>query len=263
MTSNSENEANNVSSWSGTAFFWFGWLTFFYFMIKYFIAGDGLKNTIWTSIYFIILIGFMMHVNNKIVTLKCGTTDYGLVMFATIIPWVFIVGITYILIMVFPGWKLPFSNTLGYLAAYLSGINTILGNILKSDYTKNLSQLDASQITPQMKITADALSSIYSDKSMLINQVTPDNLTSFWTRMKPLMRKGAYENTKLFDQFKRLVYLKDIVAEFMWMFLSGMLAISVSFNMLISSQCQSNTEQILKAQQNAASKEHDMASHIS
>ena len=69
MTSNSENEANNVSSWSGTAFFWFGWLTFFYFMIKYFIAGDGLKNTIWTSIYFIILIGFMMHVNNKIVTL--------------------------------------------------------------------------------------------------------------------------------------------------------------------------------------------------
>lgn len=251
MADKEKTKAEKVSSWSGAAFFWFGWITFFYFIIKYFVAGDGLKNTIWTSVYFITLLGFMIHVNNKIVNANCGSDNYELVLFATLVPWISIVGIIYILIIIFPGWKAPFSNTIGYLAVYFSGINELLGNILKSDYSKSLTQLDDSQITPQMKITANVLDSIYTDKSMLINEVTPDNLTKFWDKMKPLMRKGSYENTKLFDSFKDLVNLKDLIAEFMWLFLSGMLTISISFNMLISSKCEITTAQLEKEQRAA------------
>ena len=44
----------------------------------------------------------------------------------TLIPWVIIFGILNVLLLQFPGWKAPFSNTIGYLIANIAGAKNLL-----------------------------------------------------------------------------------------------------------------------------------------
>ena len=62
----------------------------------------------------------------------CGESSYGNAFLYTFIPWVVIFGLLNIALMMFPGWKAPFSNTFGYLVVKAAGIRSLLtDNILK------------------------------------------------------------------------------------------------------------------------------------
>jgi len=225
----------NSRQWS-----YFIGLTIAYFAAKYSFGGDDIKGTVFTGIYFMLLFALMVHLNNTLIMEKChgiSNNTIFLIVFGTLLPWMGILGVTYILITIMPGWKAPFSNTFGYAAIYLAGAENTLSEIIQTKYSQNISDADASKISGEMKLTSSVISSIYENKALLINEVTPDNYTQFWEKIKPIMRPGVYNNNALFAKFASLIQLKDIVSECIWFLLSGLLSMSISINTIMNSHC--------------------------
>lgn len=205
-----------------------------YFMLKYYIGNKG-NFTIWNIIYYTIVILTMFSLNLKITRENCGFPDYSSATLATIIPWIIIFGLLNIMLLMFPGWLSPFSNTFGYLLAKLNGLSDTLNNIFKN----KLSKKDTSNLSG----VNEALEHIYSDKSLLINEITEDNFTNFWNTMTPLFKPEA-NNFK--NDLLNFVRMKNIVSEFVWYILTGGLITSISYNYVIDNGCKPNEEQMNK-----------------
>ena len=79
------------------------------------ILNKGLKIAI-TIIYLAIMIGFQFSANYTNAKEKCGgTPQVGPAILYTILPNFIIFGGLMLCLLFFPGWKAPFSNTIGYL----------------------------------------------------------------------------------------------------------------------------------------------------
>jgi hypothetical protein len=126
--------------------------------------------------------------------------------------------------MMFPGWKSPFSNTFGYLAARLGGIKDAFNAILTSD------------------ISNKALQAIYEDNSLMINEITPANFEDFWSKMQSSGMISAKVTPDAKDTLYKLVRMKDIVAEFVWYLLAGVLISSITFSYISNSKCKRSAE---------------------
>jgi hypothetical protein len=126
--------------------------------------------------------------------------------------------------MMFPGWKSPFSNTFGYLAAKVGGIKDAFNAILNSDKKDK------------------ALQAIYEDSSLMINEITPANFEDFWTNMQKyhMLLEKVPSDAK--ERLYKLVRMKDIVAEFVWYLLAGVLISSITFSYISNSKCKRSAE---------------------
>ena len=131
-----------------------------------------------------------------------------------------------------PGWKAPFSNTLGYLIVWLAGVNNSFFKILKQDNNQN-----------------KLLQMVYKDPSTMINEITPENFDLFIARMNgknggvealpvakaepvpstPPMKggrrkqRGGNSTSILSADYKQhlpglynFVVIKDMISEFIW-----------------------------------------------
>jgi hypothetical protein len=225
-----------------TGMFWFFIITTIYFVIKY-NTKDTSQSNIYLGIYLSLLIIGEYIINLSLTDSMCGSRQWSTVLFVTLIPWIIIFGILNICLSLFPGWLIPFSNTFGYGIARLSGVNGILDNILKSNM--KLAKTENKEI-------AEALEHIYSDKSLLINEITPENFDRIWDNLEPFFKDGAV-NFK--DKLKDVIRLKDIVAEYIWYLLTGGLVTSVGYNYIVSAGC-SQSLQNMKAR----SKDYDAKS---
>lgn len=210
-------------------------LTIIYFILK--LSFDTKKMImIWTSIYFLALIIGEFFINVSVSDTLCGNPQYGTAAIITFVPWIIIFGFLNFLLITFPGWLSPFSNTFGYLVTRLMGIGELFNNILSSKFEK--------EKTPEnMKVAAEALEHIYADKSLLINEITQENFENFWTRMSGagLFKKNADEFK---DRLRHLVRVKDTVSEFIWYLLTGGLVTSVSYNYLVNADCTKSVEEL-------------------
>lgn len=194
-------------------------LTLAYSIIKYFVGGR-----IITFIYFGLIFITQFFLNLSLTDEICGFKQPALAFSTTLIPWVIIFGSLNVLFMVFPGWKAPFSNTFGYLAARVGGIKATFNAILPP------------------KISNKALQAIYEDNSLIINEITPSNFNDFWNKMQSsgMLANGVSETAK--TALFKLVNLKDIVAEFVWYLLAGVLISSITFNYISGSKCKRSAE---------------------
>ena len=191
----------------------------------------------------------------------CGNNQYGAATFITILPWVFILGILNIVLTLFPGWLSPFSNTFGYGMAKLVGLQDLMKRLLVSP------QFNAA---PEKKII-NAVNSIYDDPSIFINQFSYANRDDFnrtWDNSyaggkgifvksagpAPLPYSPANPNpapgTHLYQEFRNMVKLKDIVGTFIWYILVGVIVTSRSYNYIISQPCSLNASVAQKAVDN-------------
>lgn len=203
-------------------------LTIVYFILK--LTSKTKKMImIWTGVYFLALLTVEFFINVSVSDKLCGSSQYGTAAIVTIIPWVIIFGFLNMLLIIFPGWLSPFSNTFGYLVTKLMGISDLFNNILSSKFDKE-------KTSENMKVAAEALEHIYADKSLLINEITQANFDTFWTRMSNagLFKKSADEFK---ERLRYLVKVKDAVAEFIWYVLTGGLITSVSYNYMVNSEC--------------------------
>ena len=255
---------------SSSAFLWFNIITMIYFIMVYFSkrnydpsteaeqGSDGNITLIYSVSYFII-IGVLMFSNNAVATQEaCGDANFYTTLLSTLVPWSMIFGLVSVMIMMFPGWKAPFSNTFGYAIAMIGGINGVANQLFKSKDLEGFDSDTEGKIPAKTKLAAEAINHVYQDPTLIINEVTPDKFNNFWN----LMTEGGLIHTdqdwnqtddgpcvNLADCKKRLyslVVMKDIVAEAIWYWLAGNLTISVTQNYILNSGCQASAATMAK-----------------
>ena len=161
-----------------------------------------------------------------------------------------------------PGWKAPFSNTIGYLIVWIAGVNNSFFKILKQDNNQN-----------------KLLQMVYKDPSTMINEITPENFDLFIERMNgknggvealpvaqaepvvtpsaPLMKggrrkqRGGNNTSILSSNYKEhlpglynFVVIKDMISEFAWYALVGNLVINTSNSYIQSIKCNRSADQL-------------------
>lgn len=215
----------------------FSLLTILYFIIRYKVT-ERQPSMIWGIAYLCFLIIGMFYINLATTKEMCGTPQTGTALLVTTIPWAMIFGIGALMLIVFPGWLSPFSNTIGYLFAKLAGVDTVMDKIISQQSVTTSS-------AETTKAAAEALEQIYSDKSLIVNQLTESNFDNFWNKMSGagLFNKGAdtYKETLL-----KMVRLKNVVAEMIWALLSGGLAISISNSYIQGTACQKSAKEMIQ-----------------
>ena len=203
-------------------------MTLAYSIIKYFIRNSS-KNTIRLSlvIYGLLTIIVQFILLGFLTKSTTGSFNWGAAALHGLIPWVVLFGSIIAVLFFFPGWKAPFSNTFGYLITLMLGVKAIFHSILKpSNEIKNNPKL------------SKAMEEIYSDESMMINTFTPENFDTKINEYKGIMKnelKNASPSDIAFSGLKKMVYVKDITSEFLWLILSGLLIVSMSSMQVISS----------------------------
>jgi hypothetical protein len=201
-----------------------------------------------------ILIGEYM-ISIGMIKTVCGFEQWGFGAMVTFVPWVLIAGMIKFILMIRPGWLVPFSNTIGYfLASAIFGLTKSFEIIVPNNFTPDEG---AGQAGTDV---AKAIHEIYEDQSLLINQMTPDNLNSMITKF---MAAGIFKNTSTggidentyetcIKSITKAVYFKLFVSEFIWLLLAGVLVISITFNYIVNYGCKMNSEQLVKKQERMA-----------
>jgi hypothetical protein len=233
-----------MSGSSGTSFivFLFGTLFFIIFnnsnlSNRKINAEARFKSSVmYSAIYALGVILFNLYINLGITADTCGTTQWGTAVYATLFPWILIFGILMIFLELFPGWLTPFSNTFGYLIAYFAGVGGVIDKIFKP-----LTKGKNTEVNEEVQV---ALSHIYGNKSLLINEITTDSFDDFWSGMSSLMLPGAVNNEDLKNELFSMIVLKESAAKWLWYMLSGVLAMSVSLNYIVSSACSLSTDEM-------------------
>lgn len=213
-----------------TAFVLFIVLTIAYFIFKT-ILGSNMKRPL-TIIYYLLIVASQFYSAYQISKNACGTPQVLKIFIWGIIPWIVIFFGLNVVLLMFPGWKAPFSNTFGYLITRLFGIRNVFNELLKSDFNSNDKELN--------KIMED----IYEDQSLLINQFTPDNFNTVFQKLNKLWDKTSVGFQKNMEKLKFLINVKDDISRFIWYLLTGILTISISSMGLLSGECVKSKEQI-------------------
>jgi hypothetical protein len=221
------------------------------------------NNLMTLGIYFLVVIFSQFTVNSIYLINKCGgsaVNNIGVAGFITFLPWIFIFGAVIAILIIFPGFKGAFSNVVGYFA--ISGkADEILGNILVD---ANIQQsINNEPITDesksQLQKSAQLILKLCSNKSILINQMTPENFMKIWTVMLPLMKNGGnipdIDSTKA--ELLKLVVTKDNIGEMMWYIYTGILLASIISFRLATQGCVKSVEQLKESHDEYLKKEQD------
>lgn len=240
------------------------------------------ETNIITGGYILLLVIGNYFINLNVTKKICGNVQWKNTLIATLAPWVLIFGSMNLLLIQQPGWLSPFSNTLGYFAAKIGGLNNTLDKILPDNIGKSQGSVQkpgqrvsaskkkgpglsasgeesavsadsdesyggsGSSASPVSSEIFDAIKHIYSDKSLLINEIPRKDFCKFVEGMETaglFKERGTKdEYTKNILDLFNFILLKDIVAEYVWYMLSGILVTSVSYNYILNSSCKKNVK---------------------
>ena len=229
-----------------TSIVFFFIITTTYFIIQNYIPREKVQvKNIASYIYFalVIIVEYILQYN---LTLEmCGEAQSS-ILYTALLPWVFIFGLIKIALTLFPSWLGPFSNTFGYLVTQLMGIKDLFNNILKNPDDMTRTSDNASLIV--------AIQDIYTDQSLIINKITTNNFDKFWEKMtnQKFFRPTANEFK---DKLEKLVYIKELVSEYLWYILTGFMVSSLSYNAVTSEGCNVSAKEMKKRHDDFEKKE--------
>jgi len=221
------------SAFQGLKFFLI--TTLVYFIIKSSTTSEKTK-TIWTIIYFLTTIVGQYFINLSLTNKQCGTEQYTTAILVTIIPWGIIFGIVNLVLLAFPGWLSPFSNTFGYLAATIGGIDGFFRNLLVPEVSTS---------NPDYKLTSRVLMEIRAKPSLIINEINSSNFDSFWEKMTAKQSSYFMESAntpEIREKLNFFITMKDDIARAVWFILTGILITSISFNYIVNSGCKKSVQ---------------------
>jgi hypothetical protein len=189
---------------------------------------------------------------------KCGMSNgtfFSAFLF-TLIPWVLIFTVMVAVIVIFPGFKSAFSDVIGYFV--VSGtanelLSTILINTDVNDLIKNTTN---TKDKDAMTHAAETIMKICGNKAVLINQISPDNFTSIWNTLQPLMKGDIFNDMKIKQELLDIVVLKDNIGEAMWYVYTAILIASIVYYNLSTRGCVKDVDTI-KADYDAYIKEQE------
>jgi len=242
-----------------------------------------------TILFFLVLIIGEYFINLAMSKDICGFDQEKTALIATVLPWFLVLGVLKAALVVFPGWLTPFSNTFGYIfVSVVTDLKDVFNNILtpqfdlapESQKSAGAGQSGGSgggdssgSLQDSADIPADeiknkrdigrALEQIYTDQSILLNELNLDNLDRFWDSFKEsrLIRPSA--KVEDLEKIRTFLIMKSIVGEFIWLVLCGLLVVSISYNYILNMGCSFTPEQqkiraqVLKEKQEDAKKKAD------
>lgn len=239
----SKDDDNTDSSGPATGYLFFLIMTTLYAMVKYNISPSQHSMATMCYVFSVIVGEFILNLNAT--KKKCGRQDWRLAFLITIVPWVLMFAIIMLMLNIYPGWISPFSNTFGYGLAHLAGSKKVLNAIFPPNPTTE----DIKGNNPsQVEDIKQSLAYIYSDQSVLMNEVTNENFDEFWTKTSVLRSKESNDSDSLKEKFRKIIQLKTIVGEYIWYLLTGSLVVSVGYNYLITPGCEKNKKDIKRQQ---------------
>jgi len=240
----------------------FLFFSFLYFLARKFTDTFGARTQLnplkWIclGVYLVIVIGLQLTDTMGFMKERCGEMQVDKAIMYTLMPNILIFGLLIMIIIAMPGWKAPFSNTFGFIAARAMGIKRNFDDLISAG-----------------GVDKGLLQRIDADPSMIINEITPGNFDLFFSKMsdeKTLAvsyeelksyekrQNGGEKLTKrenhYFDAFVGIynaVVIKDLIAEGIWYILAGALVITLTKNAVSEMECEKNKEQMIKEYEEA------------
>jgi hypothetical protein len=250
---------------------------FYYFVLKPKLTIETLSNQeaykdytkssyFRLCIYFLLVLLIQFGMNTGAIISKCGGSvpqNIGVAGMMTFLPWVLIFGLVIIMLIIFPGFKGAFSDVVGYFFVS-NGANRVLSDILISTPSNMNNKPGAAQEwgaanEKTMQDTADVMSRLYGNMSILINQIVPSNFLKYMEILKPIMKPKYVNDQTLFNlkeqELLNLVSTRDNVGEAFWYTYAGLLLIAITQYNIASRPCvkdiatiQANYKNFLKDQ---------------
>ena len=243
----------------GVSLLFFFIVTTVLFVAKLFMLPKELKpqgnfmNIIMLCIYLFLLIIGNYFINLSTTTALCGgTPQWSSTFIITILPWVLIFAVINMVLIVYPGWLVPFSNTIGYFGAKMGGLNDLFNDHILKPRLDIKEEEEKPGGKSNLQI-AKALQQIYGNETLLINEIPRDGVNEeeqikifkdFITSMSKIkiFKEKIDDGVKL--QLYNLLKIKDIVAEYIWYLLSGFLVTSISYNYIVNVGCTYSAKQM-------------------
>jgi len=246
-----------------------------------------------TFMFFLVLIIGEYFINLAMSKDICGFDQEKTALIATILPWFLVLGVLKAALVVFPGWLTPFSNTFGYIfVSAVTDLKDVFNNILTPQFDlapesqkgpsvmsgggEQINQIggdNTGSLQDRADIPADeiknkrdigrALEQIYTDQSILLNELNLDNLDRFWDSFKESRLIRVSAKVEDLEKIRTFLIMKSIVGEFIWLVLCGLLVVSISYNYILNMGCSFTPEQqkiraqVLKEKQEDAKKKAD------
>lgn len=238
-----------------------------------------------TFLFFLVLIIGEYFINLAMSKDICGFDQEKTALIATVLPWFVVLGALKAALIVFPGWLSPFGNTFGYIfVSAVTDLKEVFARILTpqfdlapeaqkgpsgqqsggsgTDGLQDGADIPADEIKNKRDI-GRALEQIYSDQSILLNELNLDNLDRFWDSFKEsrLIRPSAKVDD--LEKIRTFLIMKTVIGEFVWLVLCGMLVVSISYNYILNMGCSFTPEQqkiraqVLKEKQDEAKKKEE------
>lgn len=146
------------------------------------------------------------------------TGQFGNILKIISVSWLLIFIVLWILItFVFPGWKAPFSNTIGYGIVHMYNLNKVVSAIQKLPGLENFD----------------------------INNVTPENFTEFNNKL-PNKKLPENFNTDIMPELYNIIILKDSISISIWFLLTGLFIILSTQNYISRQPCERTLEESIK-----------------
>lgn len=217
---------------SGLFFFFI--ITCIYFAIK--LSSKSPQTIkVWTAIYFLTVVIGEYFINLSATNQLCGSAQYTTAFYVTVLPWIIIFGLLNLMLIMLPGWLVPFSNTFGYLGAKLTNVDNLFKEMLVPEF-KGTSVDD--------KLGNEALAFMRPNPSMLINRITESNFDNFWSEMTTTGQFFKPNIQDFKEKLRSYVNLKDNISLFVWYMLTGGLVTSVSYNYIVNSGCKQSAKEM-------------------
>ena len=153
---------------------------------------------------------------------KCGGAidkNIGAAALFTFIPWILIFGVMIAVLIIFPGFKGAFSDVIGYFVVSGSANDIFASILMGTDLNEMIEQTSDPIKQNELTKAAEAIVKICGNKSILINQMNPDNFLEIWDVLKVLMLPGSYENIELKEKLSSISPAKFLINFLMLVFI--------------------------------------------
>ena len=197
-----------------------------FILIKY-----NMPTTILVDVGFLVAVVVVMLASNvEIQRSVCGEVDPGTIL-STLAPWTML-GAILALLRFFPGWKKPFANTFGYLFMVFADGGGNLRRVHEhgENWSKN------TRLKTMLEESPNALLYEMQYKPVEQFQTTIEKLSA-----DESVGKITNASSEINDLVSVLL-LKDLIGEMVWYMLVGAVAITVSYNVVVS--CKSKMAQV-------------------
>lgn len=222
--------------------------------IYFLVSGKGIKGFASFFIYILILLAVVSLFNENIIRdAGCSSSSsqaYYIILALSL--WIVIFVGTTALIDFIPGWKTPFSNTIGYMIVNLMGSKNVIDTFFNQIMSKE-----------KESYKRDIFNMIYRDRSLILNELNTSNIKNFLEIMlgstpyetivssKQSDWDYTYEKIDGFqdlenaiNNMKKLLERKESVARFIWYILAGITTITISESIIKRPKCEKSTSEI-------------------